>query len=65
MPLYEYKCNGCGQINSELRPASDREEPLECPHCGGAAEVILSTFATTSGDARPECWTSDTTCGPT
>jgi len=67
MPLYEYKCKSCGEVISELRTASQREEPLECPHCNGVAEVILSTFATPGGDAgsRPDCWTSDTNCGPT
>ena len=66
MPLYEYKCNGCGQIVSELRPAAEREEPLACPHCNGVAEVILSTFSTSGGgDGKPDCWTSDANCGPT
>jgi putative FmdB family regulatory protein len=65
MPIYEYKCNGCGEVMSELRPVSEREEPLVCQHCDGEAQVILSTFATTKGDSRPECWTSDTACGPT
>lgn len=65
MPIYEYKCSSCGEIESELRSASEREKPLTCPHCGGEATVILSTFSTAKGDSRPECWTSDTACGPT
>jgi putative FmdB family regulatory protein len=65
MPIYEYKCNNCEKVLSELRNASEREEPLECPHCGGTTEVILSTFATSSGDSRPGCYTSDDNCGPT
>jgi putative FmdB family regulatory protein len=68
MPLYEYKCRQCGKILTELRKASEREEPLQCPHCGGEADVILSTFATSSGGspgARPGCYGSDDVCGPT
>jgi putative FmdB family regulatory protein len=66
MPLYEYKCTACGEIISELRSASEREKPLECPTCGGEAEVILSTFATGgASQSRPGCWTSDANCGPT
>ncbi len=69
MPLYEYKCKDCGTILTELRMASEREEPLQCPHCNGAAEVIFSTFATSSGNissgARPGCYSSDDVCGPT
>jgi putative FmdB family regulatory protein len=69
MPLYEYKCDGCGAVLTELRKHSERQEPVECPHCKGQAHVILSTFATSSGDAasatRPGCYTSDDACGPT
>jgi putative FmdB family regulatory protein len=69
MPLYEYKCKDCGAILSELRKASEREDPLQCPHCNGVADVIFSTFATSSGDRnpgpRPGCYTSDDACGPT
>lgn len=65
MPIYEYKCPGCGEVTSELRSMSQREKPLACPHCGGAAEVILSRFATGKGDSRPDCWSSSNECGPT
>jgi putative FmdB family regulatory protein len=65
MPIYEYKCDGCGKVTTELRPNSEREEPLECPRCNGSAEVILSTFATTTGDSKPDCWSSVSDCGPT
>jgi putative FmdB family regulatory protein len=68
MPLYEYKCSDCGAVLTELRKASEREEPLQCPHCNGRAEVIFSTFATSSagGSAgRPGCYSSDDVCGPT
>ena len=65
MPIYEYKCPKCGEVTSELRSMSEREDPLECPRCGAAAEVILSRFATGKGDSRPGCWSSVDTCGPT
>jgi len=45
MPIYEYKCKKCGEVTSELRLMSQREDPLECPACGGEAEVILSQFS--------------------
>jgi putative FmdB family regulatory protein len=69
MPLYEYRCKSCGAVLTELRKASEREEPLECPHCQGSAEVIFSTFATSTGTSgpgsRPGCYSSDDVCGPT
>lgn len=69
MPLYEYRCRDCARILTELRKASEREEPVQCPDCGGEADVILSTFATSAGSsgpgARPGCYGSDDVCGPT
>jgi len=45
MPIYEYECKQCKKRTAELRSIDRREEPLECPHCGGEAVVVLSTFA--------------------
>jgi len=46
MPIYEYKCNACGQIIEELQKFSD--PPLvDCPHCKEAAlekMMSLNTF---------------------
>lgn len=68
MPLYEYKCINCGQVTSELRSMSEREEPLACPHCDGATEVILSTFATaksTRSAGSNQCEYASPDCGST
>ena len=44
MPLYEYKCTGCGQRIEVLRRFSDA--PLvECPHCGGVLTKLPSAPA--------------------
>jgi len=45
MPIYEYQCKDCGRKTTELRSMSEREQPVACPHCGGEAEVVLSSFA--------------------
>jgi putative FmdB family regulatory protein len=49
MPLYEYRCEKCQIVFAELRKLSEREDPIECPQCGGAASIIFSSFAQTSG----------------
>jgi putative FmdB family regulatory protein len=51
MPIYEYRCERCGAVFSELRRIAERDEPAQCPNCGGPAKVILSPFATGSGSA--------------
>jgi putative FmdB family regulatory protein len=47
MPLYEYRCERCGEIFEKLRRISEADTPAECPRCESAvARRILSTFAT-------------------
>lgn len=44
MPLYEYRCTGCGECVEVLQHVSDA--PLTgCPRCGGAMEKLLSAPA--------------------
>ena len=41
MPLYEYKCQGCGQVFEIIQRFSD--EPLSTHEaCGGAVERLIS-----------------------
>jgi putative FmdB family regulatory protein len=41
--IYEYKCNKCDLIFTEMRKIADREKPIECYSCGGKGKVIIST----------------------
>ena len=44
MPLYEYRCNACGDQFELIRRFSD--PPLEaCPACGGSVRKLLSSPA--------------------
>lgn len=44
MPLYEYKCHGCGKTFEVIQKFSD--EPLKThPECGGEVERLLSAPA--------------------
>lgn len=41
MPVYEYKCAGCGKKFEMMRKFSD--EPLRsCPSCGGPVSKLIS-----------------------
>ncbi len=41
MPIYEYKCDGCGAILEALQKFSD--EPLTtCSHCQGSLQKLIS-----------------------
>ena len=51
MPLYEYKCLGCGeQFEMLILTAA---QPVACPSCAGeSVERLLSMFAVSSSSTR-------------
>jgi len=42
MPLYDYRCEPCGDFR-ELRPMRESGEPVRCPTCGAPAARRLVT----------------------
>lgn len=41
MPIYEYECQGCGEVTEHLQKISDK--PLrKCPCCGGNVKKLMS-----------------------
>ncbi len=52
MPIYEYKCDGCGKAYEQIRRMRDADNDLECPDCqSSSVKRQLSSFATHSGGA--------------
>jgi len=48
MPIYEYRCNGCGKKFEELVSGTATE--LACPACGSKeTQKLLSVFAAATG----------------
>jgi putative FmdB family regulatory protein len=54
MPMYEYRCGGCGGAFESYRNASERAAPIDCPSCGthGRADRLWSTVAVRVGAGR-------------
>jgi putative FmdB family regulatory protein len=51
MPIYEYRCEKCGQMNEFL--ILRREEPLRCKQCGSEdLTKLLSAHNTVIGTSR-------------
>jgi putative FmdB family regulatory protein len=51
MPLYEYRCRGCGERFEVLQRLGASGDDVLCPRCGDERpERVLSTFA--AGGAR-------------
>jgi len=55
MPMYEYRCEGCGEEFEIVQPMSARAEDTVCPHCRAKKAVrLLSAFASKIvGDHKP------------
>ena len=43
MPAYDYRCETCGNVHEDLVKLKDRDEPQNCPQCGGTATRALIT----------------------
>jgi putative FmdB family regulatory protein len=44
MPIYEYKCQNCGERHEKLQRYSD-PPCKKCPHCGGPLRKLISSPA--------------------
>jgi len=60
MPIYEYRCEQCGERFDKLVPMSQAHVSQRCPSCGAErARKLMSSFAATSasgaGDAGADC----------
>jgi len=63
MPLYEFKCPGCGTSFEEIVRSSDTEAVV-CPDCGSEnPERKMSTFATCSSGSASFNPSSSSGCG--
>jgi len=67
MPLYEYRCAGCGHRFEVLQRMGDGAEGLHCPRCAAPrVDRQLSTFAAVSASGSvgemPAC-ASGSCCG--
>ena len=57
MPLYDYRCGGCGHEFEALVPSGARADQERCPDCGSETRRLLSLIAApvrgTDGAAAP------------
>lgn len=61
MPIFEYRCSGCGREFEALVRASTQPA---CPQCGSAqVDKLLSVFATASSSSSQEAAFPASPCG--
>ena len=58
MPIYEYKCEKCGNIFEQLVMSSSKED-MQCPQCGNTRVKKLMSQSATVGQKK-----SAASCGP-
>jgi len=62
MPIYEYRCQKCGQLFQKLQSVSAGAKAVACPGCGRKrVERRPSVFASTSSAGSPG---SSSSCAP-
>jgi putative FmdB family regulatory protein len=56
MPIFEYRCNKCGNEFEEIRSVKD-DSPITCPSCKGTdVKKKVSTFGSGKiGDGNSAC----------
>lgn len=76
MPIYDYKCQDCGEVSEVFLPSVDNARSMNCPACGSermkrlfSGSYLLQTEARAPGRTccgreerceTPPCSTGDT-----
>ncbi len=61
MPLYEYKCTECGELQEVLTGVGAASEGLACPSCGGTS--LEKQLSVTTIPSYPSPKGGQTCCG--
>ena len=48
MPIYEYKCDACGEVQEVLHKSTQTVEPVKCSKCGSEDLTRLISVANVS-----------------
>lgn len=63
MPIYEYKCDVCGECFEKLCLSANDETQFECPKCGSKETQKLMSCASFMGGAKSGLCSSSPTGG--
>ncbi len=63
MPIYEFKCEKCGNVFEELKERTFEIKEVKCPRCGEQkARKLFSSFAASSKSKEEKVSTSASSC---
>ncbi|OGW62395.1 MAG: hypothetical protein A2V83_08375 [Nitrospirae bacterium RBG_16_64_22] len=64
MPIYEYRCQACGNEFEKLILGSSGGDGVSCPSCGGSdVAKKLSVFAAATSSSSPPHSSPSSGCG--
>ena len=64
MPIYEYRCENCGEPFEKLVKFSASDAQVECPKCGSKhTKKALSLFGVGAGKGSSSVGSSAGSCG--
>jgi putative FmdB family regulatory protein len=64
MPIYEYRCDECGQAFEMIRSASENDEGLHCPACKSPKVTRLMSVFSSHQTSDSSSAGSAPSCGP-
>ncbi len=66
MPIYEYKCNKCGNSFEQIVFPSDDEKDFQCPSCGekDICRMVSAFSCGSSGSGASLASSLSTGCSP-
>jgi putative FmdB family regulatory protein len=63
MPIYEYKCSGCGVISEIFTNIGAHNDPLVCKSCGSSnLEKLLSAASVSSAETSGSSCSTQEKC---
>jgi len=65
MPIYEYRCEKCGESFEELEFSAHSDDKKQCPKCGSSdTKRIISSFSSSSSSGDSGFSTGGSSCSP-
>lgn len=65
MPIYEYRCNECGEKFEKLVRSLSSVGEIQCPRCSSRhVNKVISLCGMRSGSAGESAFSSESSCAP-
>lgn len=63
MPLYEYRCQACGEVFEKMVRWSETDHSPACPKCQSSQTFKKISMVAATGSSNPSSLSSSSQCG--